>query len=117
MVLKDDDRLLELLGREVPALLQRVERADGVHQREGQLLRWRRARFLQVVGADVERIPFRSFGVAPRHHVADQPHRGLGREDVCSSRGILLENVVLNRAAELGRVCAALFRHDLIEQQ
>ena len=49
--------------------------------------------------------------------VGDQPHRGLGRVDEVPARDVLLEDVVLGRAAELGRLDALLLADELVEQQ
>ena len=49
-----------------------------------------------------------------RDHVGDQPHRGLGREGVGAAREVLLDDVVLGRALELGAVDPVLLgNHDV----
>ena len=49
--------------------------------------------------------------------VGRQPHRGPRREDVVPARDVLLEDVVLGRAAELLGPDALLLGHQLVEQQ
>ena len=56
----------EILGRDLAGRLHRVEHGDAGGQREGQFLHRRRAGFLQVVGADVGRVPLRHFLVAEK---------------------------------------------------
>ena len=55
-----------------------VEHRDGVGHRVGDLLNRRRPGFLQVIGADVHRVPVRNLVDGVGHHVADEAHRGLG---------------------------------------
>ena len=85
-----------------------VEHADRGGQRVGDLLHRRGAGLLQVVAADVDRVPRRRVVGAPRHHVDDQPAARLGREDVRAPGQVLLHDVVLRRAAQLGRRHALL---------
>ena len=59
-----------------------VEHGDGRAQRVRDLLHRRGARLLQVVGADVDRIPPGDLVDRVDDHVGDQPHRGPGRERV-----------------------------------
>ena len=49
--------------------------------------------------------------------IGHQPHRRARREDERAPRGVLLEDVVLDRAAELARIGASLFGHDLVHEQ
>ena len=72
--------------------------AIAVRHRVRDLLHRRRAGLLQVVGADVDRVPLRDRVDGVGDHVADQAHRGLGREDVGPAREVLLDDVVLRRA-------------------
>ena len=73
-------------------------------ERVGDLLHRRRPGLLQVVAADVGRVPARHLVDAEGDHVGDQPQRGLGREGVGAAREVLLDDVVLGRALELGAV-------------
>ena len=66
----------------------------------GELLHRRRPGFLQVVAADVHRVPQRDPLGAEGDHVDDQALRGLRREDVGAAAQVLLDDVVLGRAAE-----------------
>ena len=74
----------------------RDRRAHGV----GDLLHRRRSRLLQVVGADVDRVPLRDVLDRVGDHVGDQPQRRRGREGVGAAREVLLDDVVLGRALE-----------------
>ena len=88
------------------ALARRVEHRDRVAHRVGDLLHRRRAGLLQVVAADVDRVPLRDVLDRVGDHVRDQPHRRAGREGVGPARQELLDDVVLRRAAELRLVDA-----------
>ena len=78
----------------------RVGVGDRVGQGEGDLLDGRRAGLAHVVAADADRVPGRQLGSAVGERVGDQPHRGVRREDVGPARDVLLEDVVLDRAAQ-----------------
>ena len=97
----------EPFGFDLARLLHRVEHTDRRRERVRDLLHGRRARLLQVVAADVDRVPLGCVMRAPRHHVDDQPAARLGREDVRAARQVLLHDVVLRRAPEVDR-CDAL---------
>ena len=94
------DDLGEVLGLDLLADL--VEDGAGGGEREGELLLGRRAGFLQVVAADVHRVPLRDRAVAVLGDVGDEPERRLGREDVGAAGEVFLDDVVLNGALELG---------------
>ncbi len=100
----------EILVGHLPASLHRVEHRARRRQRKRQFLLRRRARFLQVVRTDVQRIPLRRLGIAPRHHVPDKPHRGLRRKHIGAAREVFLDDVVLRRALQLPAIAALLVR-------
>ena len=54
---------------------------------------------------------------AIREEVGRDPHRGPRREDVVPARDVLLEDVVLDRAAKRGAGNALLLRCELVEQE
>ncbi len=54
---------------------------------------------------------------AVREQIRRQPHRRLRREDVVPARDVLLQDVVLHRAAQLRRSDALLLRHQLVQQE
>ena len=85
-----------------------VEDGAGGGEREGELLLGRRAGLLQVVAADVHRVPLRHRAVAVLGDVGDELQRGLGREDVGAAGEVFLDDVVLDGALELGEVGALL---------
>ena len=105
----DAEHLREALRRDLARVPHRVEHADRGGQRVGDLLHRRRPRLLEVVAAHVDRVPQRRVVGAPGHHVHDQPAARLGREDVRAAGQVLLDDVVLRRAPQLGRWHALLF--------
>ena len=94
--------LSEAIRGNLPGVAHGVEHADSGCQRKRQFLYRRGAGLLQVVRADVDRVPHRRVRRAPGHHVDRQPARRFGREDVGPPRQIFLDDVVLCRAAQLG---------------
>ena len=91
-------------GIETPGrCLHAIEDGEGVGEREGDLLHRRRTGFLQVVAADVHRVPLRDVRDGVLDGVGGEAQRRLGREDVRAARQELLEDVVLRRAAQLAR--------------
>jgi hypothetical protein len=68
-----------------------------------------------VVGADVDRVPFRHLVDRERDRVGDQPHRGRRRERIGASREVLLDDVVLRGAGESGTLDAVLLGEGRIE--
>ncbi len=98
-------------------LAHRVEDRDGVRHGVGDLLDRRRARLLQVVAADVDRVPPRHVLDGVGHHVGDQPHRRPGREGVGPAGEELLDDVVLGRALEDALVDPVVLGRDDVEGQ
>ena len=86
-------------------------------ERERELLHRRRARLADVVAADRDRVPVRDPLGAVREQVRRQPHRGPRREDVVPARDVLLEDVVLDGAAERSRRHALLLGDELVEEE
>ena len=82
------------------ALQRRLDVGEAVGQGEGQLLRRGRAGLADVVARDRDRMEERHLPGAELDHVADEPHRGLGREDPLLLRDVLLEDVRLRRTAQ-----------------
>ena len=100
-----------------PRRLDLVEHRDRGRERVGDLLHRRRAGLLQVVAADVGRVPVRHLVDREGDRVGDQPHRGLGREGVGAAREVLLDDVVLGRALELGALDPVLLGDGDVEAQ
>ena len=84
-----------------PALDGRLDVREAVGEREGELLRGRRAGLADVVAGDRDRVEERHLARAELDHVDDEPHRRLGREDPLLLRDVLLEDVRLRGAAQL----------------
>ena len=95
----------ESRGREVvdveAALDGALDVGEAVLEREGELLLGGRAGLADVVAGDRDRVPARHLRRAPLDHVGDQPHRRLDREAPLLLGDVLLEDVGLDRAAEL----------------
>ena len=94
-----------------------VEHRDRVAHRVGDLLHRGRAGLLQVVGADVDRVPLRHVHDGVGDRVRDQAHAGRGREGVGPATEVLLEDVVLGRALELVLRHALILGRDDVERQ
>ena len=97
-----------------------VEHRDRVGHRVGDLLDRGRARLLQVVGADVDRVPAGHVDDRVGDRVGDQAHRRTRGEGVGAAAEVLLEDVVLGRALQrLGgdRRVLALGGDDVERQQ
>ena len=95
----------------------RIEHADCGGERECQFLHRRRASFLEVIGADIDRIPFRHFLGREQDHVLGQPHRRRRRKHIGAARQIFLDDVVLRRALQLGARHALLVGERNIERE
>ena len=81
------------------------------------LLDRRAALLAEVVAADRDRVPPRDPLPAVREQVGGQPDRALRRVDEVAARDVLLEDVVLGRAAKLLGGHALLLADQLVEQQ
>ena len=108
--------LAEVVGRE-PRRDRRLAVGDPVRDRERELLDRRRARLADVVAGDRDRVPARQPLGAVREQVGRQPHRRTRREDVVPAGDVLLEDVVLHRAAQRVRRDALLLGDELVEEQ
>ena len=96
----------------------RLHVGDGVGEREGDLLHRRRAGLADVVAGDRDGVPARDALAAVGEDVGDDPHRGPRRVHVGPAGDVLLEQVVLDRAAaDVGRRHPLLLGHQLVEQQ
>ena len=88
-----------------------------VGQREGQFQRLVGAGFLHVVARDADRVEARHVGRGVLHDVADDAHRRHRRVDIGVADHELLEDVVLDRSAELRLAHALLFRRHHVTGQ
>src|SRR5262249_15732120 len=85
---------------DIEAALQRpVHGLVAAGQRERQLLHGRWPGFADMIAADRYGVELQRMTSAVFDRVRDQPHRGLRREDVLLLRDVLLQDVVLQRAA------------------
>ena len=94
-----------------------VEHRDRVAHRERDLLDGRRARLLEVIGADVDRVPLGHVLDRVGDRVGDQPHARTRRERIGAAAQVLLEDVVLGRALELVLGDALILGGDDVERQ
>src|SRR5207244_8644975 len=100
-----------------PGVAGRLDVGDGVGEREGDLLGGRRARLPDVVPGDRDRVPAGDVLLAVGEDVGDDPHRLPRRVDVGAPGDVLLEQVVLDRPADLGGGDALTVGHQFVEQQ
>ena len=109
------------LRRELIHVQARLQRGlhvrDGVPQRERHFLHRRRAGLANVVAGNRNRVPLGQFAVAPGKNVRHNAHCRSERINVRAPRDIFLQDVVLDRAAQLPQVRALLFCHCRIEAQ
>ena len=106
----------EVVDRE-PAGDRGVDVGEAVREREGELLHRVRAGLADVVAGDRDRVPARHLLRAELDHVRHEPHRRLGREDPLLLRDVLLEDVRLDRPAELGARDALLLADADVERE
>ncbi len=90
---------------------------DAGAEGEGDFLDGGAALLTEVVAGDRDRVPLRDVLLAVREEVGREPHGVLGRVDVVPAGDVLLEDVVLDRAAELGGVDALLLTNELVEKR
>ncbi len=94
-----------------------IENRDRVGEREGELLHRRGTRFLQMIGADIDRVPLRQLAISESDRVRGELQRWLGRENIGPAREIFLDDVVLRRAGEFAPGGTLLFRDRDVERQ
>ncbi len=94
------DDLREVLGGDLAGVAHGVEHRDRRAEGVGQLLGRRRAGLLEVVAADVDRVPLGDLVDGVGDQVAGQPQGVLGREDVGPAGEVLLDDVVLGGAGQ-----------------
>ena len=112
------DRGGKLGSVEPPGGAHRVEYRNSGTQRIGDLLHRRGSGFLEMVGAHIDRVPFRHVFDRIGDHVADKAQARLGRKDIRAARQIFFYDVVLRRALEGLRLHPlALSRGNIQRQQ
>ena len=90
---------------------------EAVGEGESELLGRGRTRLADVVAGDGDRMPLRHLGRAEADHVGDDPHRRSGREDELLLRLVLLQDVVLDGAAEIASCGARLLGDGDVHRQ
>ncbi len=111
------DDLLELFSLDLAAFTNQVEGPDGVGQGEGQFLRRRRTCLLQMIGADVRRVPFRDIGQRILVHLGDHAQALLRRKDVGAPGEVFLDDIVLRGPLQQSDVFTAFPGQRHIERQ
>ena len=111
------DRGAERLVVEPAGVAHRIEHGERRAQRVCHFLHGRGSRFLQMVGADVDRVPLRDVGDGVGDDVGRQPQARFGREDVRPARQIFLDDVVLRRALQGRRRHPAALGHGDVQRQ
>ena len=99
------------------AVERRLGVGDRVREGEAHLLDGRAALLADVVAGDRDRVPLRDSLGAVLEDVRGQAHRRLGREDEVAARDVLLQDVVLDRAAELLGIDALLLADEFVEEK
>ena len=96
---------------------RRLHIGEPVGQREGQLLGCRRTSLTDVIAGDRHRVPTGHLSGGERNDIGDQSDRRPWREDVLLLSLILLEDVVLERAAQVLPGDATLLGDDDVHSQ
>ncbi len=109
--------LADAFGRHLPRGDHRIEHGDGRAHRVGDLLDGCGTGLLQVVAADVDRVPRRDLGHRVGDHIRDQPQRRHRREHVRPPGEVLLDDVVLSRAGQRRRVRTLFLGDNLIQRE
>jgi hypothetical protein len=99
------------------AIDRRLHVRDPGAERERDLLHRAAALLAEVVTRDRDRVPLRDVLRAVLEDVRREPHGRLRRVDVVPARDVLLEYVVLRRAAQLLGWDALLLADELVEEQ
>ncbi len=111
------DHFLEIFSLHFAGCFHAVENCNRGRQCVSQFLHRRRACFLQMIGADVHRIPLRHFARGVENRVLDQPHGRRGRENICAAREVFLDDVVLCRAGKRSLRRTGFFRERHIKRE
>ena len=98
----------QLVGVDLARVAHAVEHADGGGQGVGDLLDRRGPGLLQVVAADVDRVPLGRVAHRVGDGVDGEAEARAGREDVGAPAEVLLDDVVLRRARQAARVDAVV---------
>ena len=114
---EEEGKPLAELVRRQPGLDGRPAVGKAVGEREADLLDGGRAGLADVVAADRDHVPARQPLRAVGEQVGGQPHGRPRREDVVPAGGVLLEDVVLHRAAEPLARHALPLGDQLVEQE
>ncbi len=113
---EEGEALAEVVGRQ-PRVDRRLRVGDPVGEGERELLRRRRPRLADVVPGDRDRVPLRQPLRAVREQVGRDSHRRTRRVDVVPACAVLLEDVVLHRAAKSFGRDSLLLGDELVEQE
>ena len=84
---------------------------------EGQLLLWCRAGLLQMVRADVHRIPLGQMRARVSGDICDHPQGRLGRTDIGASAQVFLNDIILHSALQRADIGALFIGRGNIKRQ
>ena len=88
-----------------------VDVGHGIGKREGDFLDWGSAGFTDMIGADTDGIPLGDVPGAVREGIRNEAHGRARREDVCAAGDVLLQDIVLDGAAQHFGPDSLFFRH------
>ena len=88
---------------------------QAIRERIGELDIGSRAGFLNVIAADADAVELGHLGSGISEDIGDDSHRLAGRIDVGIAHHIFFEDVILNRARELGWRDALFLGGDVVE--
>ncbi len=107
----------EVFRRDFAAGFDCIEQGDRIGERHAQFLRRRRAGFLQMIRANIGRVPVGSLARAPGHNIGGDFQRRFGRENKGAARQIFFDDVILRGAAQRGALCPLFLRSNNIKRQ
>ena len=79
---------------------RRIHISNGIRKSERDFLDRGGARLANVIAANRDRIPVRNVARAKGKRVGNQAQRRFWRKNVCATRDVLFQNIVLNRAVD-----------------
>ncbi len=117
MGVEEERDLLAELVHVQPGVHGGLHVGDPIGEGESDFLHGGRPGLADMVAGDADRVPARDLRLAVLEDVGDQAHGGSRREDIGAAGDIFLEDVVLDRAAQFGRVAALAFGDGNVHRQ
>ena len=94
-----------------------IQNCSRCGESEGQLLFRCRAGLLQMVRADVHRVPFGQVRARVGGDVGNHPQGGFWWANICASAQIFFDYIILHRALQRAHIGALLISYGNIERQ